>query len=161
MPPVRNGSGSCWAGRRWSGTTRLATSVRPSRSDGPLSPSSKRDTYRPLRSPKRGFRTVQRLTLGTRAPDLPLQLAHEGDQGRLLPRGQLHAEHEVEKLHRILQRQEAPIMHVWRGGLDPAQGEGLDGAVGVAPLIVDGGRLVEGREPQIVEAVQGGRRGGL
>src|SRR5437660_5245450 len=159
MPPVRNESGSCWAGTRCSGTTRLATSVRPSRSDGPLSPSSKRDTYRPLRSPKRGFRTVQRLTLGTRAPDFALQLAHEGDKGRLLPRGQLHAQHEVEKLHRILQRQEAPIVHVWRGVLDPAQGEGLDGAVGVDPLIVDRARLVEALDPQIVHLVVEVRRG--
>src|SRR5713226_1597594 len=84
----------------------------------------------------------------TRAPELQLQLAHEGDQGRLLLRRQLHAQHEVEKLHRILQRQEAPVVQVWRGVLDPAQGEGLDGALGVDPLIVDPARLVEAHDPQ-------------
>src|SRR5262245_45868025 len=31
-----------------------------------------------------------------------LQLAHKGDQGRLLPRRQLHAQDEVEELHCIL-----------------------------------------------------------
>src|SRR5439155_507203 len=44
------------------------------------------------------------------ASALRQQLAHEGDQGRLLLRRQLHAQHEVEKLHRILQRQEAPVV---------------------------------------------------
>src|SRR5260370_30628899 len=119
MPPLRNGSDSCWAGTRCSGTTRLATSVRPSRSDGPLSPSSTRDTSRPLRSPTRGFRTVQRPTLGTRPPDWPLHLAHEGDQGHLLPRPQLPAENEVEELDRILQRQEAPVVPIWPPLPDP------------------------------------------
>src|SRR5439155_11681678 len=88
-----------------------------------------------------------------------LQLAHEGDQGRLLPRRQLHAQHEVEELHRILQRQEAPIVQVWRRVLDPAQGEGLDGALGVVPLIVDRARLVEALDPQIVHLVVEVRRG--
>jgi hypothetical protein len=35
---------------------------------------------------------------------VPLQLSQEGDQGGLLPRRQLHAQDEVEELHRILQR---------------------------------------------------------
>src|SRR5713101_3589655 len=97
----------------------------------------------------------------TRAPDLQLQLAHEGDQGRLLLRRQLHAQHEVEKLHRILQRQEAPIVHVWRGVLDPAQGEGLDGALGEYPLIVDRARLVAAIDPEIVYLVVEIHRGGM
>src|SRR5947208_701677 len=64
MPPLPHRSGSCWAGTRCSDTTRRATSVRPSRSDDPPWPSSKRGTYPPLRSPERGFRTAQRPTPG-------------------------------------------------------------------------------------------------
>src|SRR5437660_8553028 len=64
MPPLPDRSGSSWAGTRRSDTTRRATSVRPSRSDDPPWPSSKRGTYPPLRSPERGFRTAQRPTPG-------------------------------------------------------------------------------------------------
>src|SRR5262245_23854287 len=62
---------------------------------------------------------------------VPLQLAHKGDQSRLLPRRQLHAENEVEELHRILQGEQPPIVQVGRGILDPAQGEGLDRPLGM------------------------------
>src|SRR5260370_19857653 len=95
----------------------------------------------------------------TRAPAVQLQLAHEGDQGRLLLLRQLHAQHEVEKLHRILQRQEAPIVQIWWRVLDPPKGEGLDGALGVDPLIVDRARLIEALDFQIMHLVVEIRRG--
>src|SRR5713226_1327014 len=90
-----------------------------------------------------------------------LQLAHEGHKRRLLPRRQLHAENEVEELDRILQRQEAPVVQIWRRVLDPPKGEGLDGALSVDPLIVDRARLVEAFDPQIVHLVVEVRRGGM
>src|SRR5919108_455764 len=67
-----------------------------------------------------------------------LQLAHEGDQGGLLPRRQLYAQDEVEELHRVLQREQPPVVQVRRGILDTPQGEGLDRPLGMNPLPIDG-----------------------
>jgi hypothetical protein len=47
----------------------------------------------------------------------------------LLLRGQLGAEHEVEELDRVLQREQAPVVQIRRRVLDAAQREGLEDAL--------------------------------
>src|SRR5439155_25584056 len=84
---------------------------------------------------------------------VPLQLAHEGDQGGLLPRRQLYAQDEVEELHRILQREQPPIVQVRRRILDTPQGEGLDRPLGMNPLTIDGAGRIEAFHFQIVHLV--------
>src|ERR671918_675177 len=53
---------------------------------------------------------------------LALELEHKGNQGLLLLLIQLQAQNKVEKLHRIVKRQESAIMQVRRRILDAAQG---------------------------------------
>ncbi len=58
-----------------------------------------------------------------------LKLTQECNQVFLLVCGQFGFEHEVEKLHRIVERQQAAIVQVGRRVLNAAQAEGLDRAV--------------------------------
>jgi hypothetical protein len=53
--------------------------------------------------------------------------AKERDQIALLLAGQFRAEHQIEELDRIIERQQAPVVQVGRLILDAAQREGLDG----------------------------------
>src|ERR1700724_1644418 len=54
--------------------------------------------------------------------------AKERDQIALLLGGQFGAEHQIEELDRIIERQQAPVMQKGRRILDTAQGAALDGA---------------------------------
>src|SRR5947209_868165 len=61
--------------------------------------------------------------LGSRCP--LSQLPQEGHEVRLLLLAELQPLHEVEELHRVLQRQAAAVVEVRRAVLDAPQREGL------------------------------------
>jgi hypothetical protein len=67
---------------------------------------------------------------------LPLQGQHVGHEIVLLLLRQLHAEHDVEELHRVGERQQSPIMQVGWRVLDTAKRERLDRPVGDGDLVV-------------------------
>src|ERR1043166_7784273 len=76
------------------------------------------------------------------------------EKGVLLRLGQLEAEHQVEELDRIGERQQPPVMQVGRGILDAAQGQGLDRSVREHDEIVDDQpRRIEPLELQVVHVV--------
>src|ERR1700692_1797705 len=76
--------------------------------------------------------------------------AKERDQIALLLGGQFGAEHQIEELDRIIERQQAPVVHVGRRILDAAQREGLDGSVADLIQAVDHLRLEEALGFEIV-----------
>src|ERR1700675_2646281 len=69
--------------------------------------------------------------------------AKERDQIALLLGGQFRAEHQIEELDRIIERQQATVVQVGRRILDPAQREGLHGSVADFIQAVDHFRLAE------------------
>src|SRR5258706_3923324 len=81
--------------------------------------------------------------------------AKERDQIALLLGGQFRAEHQIEELNRIIERQQAPVVHVGRRILDAAQREGLDGSVADLIQAVDHLRLEEALGFEIVHQVVG------
>src|SRR5262245_1951076 len=81
------------------------------------------------------------------------QRLQERHQVLLFWRGQLQPQHQVEKLHAVIQRQQPVVMQVWRRVLDAAQGEGLDRAVGRSLAAVDHPLLEEPLHPQVVHQV--------
>src|SRR5882762_9519024 len=81
--------------------------------------------------------------------------AKERDQIALLLAGQFRAEHQIEELNRIIERQQAPVVHVGRRILDAAQREGLDGSVADFIQAVDHLRLEEALGLEIVHQVVG------
>src|ERR1700720_429173 len=81
--------------------------------------------------------------------------AKELNQIPLLLAGQLGAEHQIEELDRIIERQQAPVMQIGRRILDAAQREGLDGSVAALTHAVDHLRLEEALGLEIVHQVVG------
>src|SRR6202790_1269912 len=81
--------------------------------------------------------------------------AKERDQIALLVLGQFSAEHQIEELDRIIERQQAPVVHVRRRILDSAQREGLDGSVADFTHAVDHLGLEEALGLEIVHQVVG------
>src|SRR5258707_3190347 len=81
--------------------------------------------------------------------------AKERDQIALLLTGQFRAEHQIEELNRIIERQQAPVVQVGRLILDAAQREGLDGSVAGGIHVVDRHRLEEALGLEIVHQVVG------
>src|SRR5258706_15910438 len=81
--------------------------------------------------------------------------AKERDQIALLLAGQFRAEHQIEELNRIIERQQAPVVQVGRLILDAAQREGLDGSVAGGIHVVDRHRLEEALGLEIVHQVVG------
>src|SRR5258708_9238580 len=77
-----------------------------------------------------------------------------GQIARLLP-GQFRAEHQIEELNRIIERQQTPVVQVGRLILDAAQREGLDGSVAGGIHVVDRHRLEEALGLEIVHQVVG------
>jgi len=71
----------------------------------------------------------------------------------LLVGRQVDAEHQVEELDRVVEGEQPAVVVVGRRVLDPAQHEGLDGAVGDAALVADRLRRVEALELQVVHPV--------
>ena len=61
---------------------------------------------------------------------LLLERSHERDQVRPLRGRQTRLQHKVEKLHGVFQRQQSPMVEVWRLVLDAPQGKRFDGIVG-------------------------------
>jgi len=89
------------------------------------------------------------------------QTSKECHQIRLLFFRQLHAEHQVEELNRIFQRQQPTIVHVRRRVLDAPQSEGLDRAVARGHAAIDHLRLEEAFGLEVVHRVIGVVRGGM
>src|SRR6202045_2277116 len=81
--------------------------------------------------------------------------AKERNQIALLLTGQFRAEHQIEELNRIIERQQAPVVQVGRRILDTAQREGLDGSVADFIQAVDHLRLEEALGLEIVHQVIG------
>src|SRR6202040_368922 len=81
--------------------------------------------------------------------------AKELNQIPLLLAGQLGAEHQIEELDRIIERQQAPVVEIGRRILDAAQREGLDGSVADLIQAVDHLRLEEALGLEIVHQVVG------
>src|SRR6202171_2807250 len=81
--------------------------------------------------------------------------AKERDQIALLLGGQFGAEHQIEELNRIIERQQAPVVQVGRRILDAAQWEGLDGSVADFTHAVDYLWLEETLGLEIVHQVVG------
>src|ERR1700676_3378439 len=81
--------------------------------------------------------------------------AKERDQVALLLAGQFGAEHQIEELNRIIERQQAPVVQVGRRILDAAQREGLDGSVADFIQAVDNLWLEEALGLEIVHQVVG------
>src|SRR5258707_10562190 len=81
--------------------------------------------------------------------------AKERDQIALLLTGQFRAEHQIEELNRIIERQQAPVVQVGRRILDAAQREGLDGSVTDFIQSVDHLRLEEALGLEIVHQFVG------
>src|SRR6202140_798379 len=79
--------------------------------------------------------------------------AKERDQIALLLAGQFRAKHQIEELDRIIERQQAPVVHVGRRILDAAQREGLYGSVADLIQAVDHLRLEEALGLEIVHQV--------
>ena len=74
-----------------------------------------------------------RLTHASPSPVHRLQGGHKGHQVVLLWLAELELQHQVKELDRIVERQQAVIVKVRRGILDPTQGEGLDRPIGDWP----------------------------
>src|SRR5260221_7570975 len=87
--------------------------------------------------------------------------AKERDQIALLLTGQFRAEHQIEELNRIIERQQTPVVQVGRLILDAAQREGLDGSVAGGIHVVDRHRLEEALGLEIVHQVVGIVRRGV
>src|SRR3984893_7365046 len=89
-----------------------------------------------------------------------LKRAKELQQVLFFRRRQVGAEDQVEKLDRIVQRQEPPVVQVGWRVLDAAQGKRLDRPVGASQHAVDHLGLVEALHLQIVHGIVGivGRR---
>src|SRR5260370_1938229 len=81
--------------------------------------------------------------------------AKELNQIALLLAGQLGAEHQIEELDRIIERQQAPVVQVGRCILDAAQREGLDGSVAAFTHAVDHLPLEEALGLEILHQVVG------
>src|SRR5450759_226370 len=110
--------------------------------------------------------TIERLTLALVATvavghdrDVEAPRRSEGtkerDQIALLLAGQFRSEHQIEELNRIIERQQAPIVHVGWRILDAAQREGLDGSVADFIQAVDHLRLEEALGLEVVHQVVG------
>src|SRR4051812_27705460 len=77
-----------------------------------------------------------------------------GEKRLLSSLDQLQAEHDVEELDRVCQRQQPPVMQIGRGILDAAQGQRLDRAGRDHEEIVDDEpRRVEPLELEVVHVV--------
>src|SRR6266481_6822010 len=81
--------------------------------------------------------------------------AKELNQISLLLAGQFGAEHQIEELDRIIERQQAPVVQIGRRILDAAQREGLDGSVTDFTHAVDHFRLEEALGLEIMHQVVG------
>src|SRR5260370_10108358 len=81
--------------------------------------------------------------------------AKELNQIALLLAGQLGAEHQIEELDRIIERQQTPVVQIGRRILDAAQREGLDGSVTDFTHAVDHFRLEEALGLEIMHQVVG------
>src|ERR1700674_7437 len=79
--------------------------------------------------------------------------AKERDQVALLLAGQFGAEHQIEELNRIIERQQASVVQVGRRILDTAQREGLDGSIPDFIQAIDHLRLEESLGLEIVHQV--------
>src|SRR6202158_5182660 len=86
---------------------------------------------------------------------LPSKGAKEREQIALLLAGQFRAEHQIEELDRIVERQQAPVVQVGRRILDAAQWERLDGTVTDFTHAVNHLRLEEALGLEIVHQVVG------
>jgi len=84
-----------------------------------------------------------------------LQCAQERHQILLLLRGQLVAEHQVEELDCVVQRQQTLVMQVGRVVLDAAQREGFDLPVSNLHQVVDHFRFKEALRFEIMHQVVG------
>ena len=89
-----------------------------------------------------------------------LQRAKERDQVGLLLVSQLCAEHQIEELDGVFEREQAVVVQIRRRIFDAAQREGLDGAVGAGLATVNHLLVEEALDAQVVHGVVGviGRR---
>ena len=78
-----------------------------------------------------------RVLYGTKCRATLLQAPQEGDEVAFFLLVELQREHQVEELHRVVQRQQPAVVVVGRRIFDAAERERLDRAVG---------RVVSGRE---------------
>src|SRR5258708_16396597 len=90
-----------------------------------------------------------------------LESAKEGDQIAVLLVGQLRDEHDIEELDRIIERQQAAVVHIGWRLLDAAQGKCLDRSVADFIQSVDHRGLEKAFDLEVVHQVVGVVGGGM
>lgn len=84
-----------------------------------------------------------------------LESLHERDQVFLFLVVQLKPQNKVEELNRIIERQQAAIVHVWWRVFDTTQREGFYRTVRSGDTAIDHVRLIEALRLQVMHVVIG------